>query len=140
MRRNVKSVAGLTMATAMLAACASSPKSIDAAYVSPIKYEPYSCEDILVERAAIEQRADTLYKSLNRRANTDKVKMGVGAVLFLPTLFFLKGDGVKAQEFAELKGSYRALAYQSQRKNCGLDFLDLDRKPSSQDAKNAAKS
>jgi len=122
-------VTALLATTALLGACASSPKSIDAAYVSPVKYQSYSCDDILVERVAVEQRAEQLYKSLNKRAKADKIKMGVGAALFIPALFFLKGDGAKAAEYAEIKGSYKALSYVSASKNCGLDFVDIDKKP-----------
>jgi len=123
-------MAAILAATAMLGGCATSPKSIDAAYVSPVKYQAYSCDDILVERVAVEQRAAALYKSLRKRATADKVKAGVGSVLFIPALFFLKGDGAKAAEYAEIKGSYKALAYVSGQKDCGLDFIDIDKKPS----------
>ncbi|QPQ54245.1 hypothetical protein IC614_07685 [Allosphingosinicella flava] len=132
-------IASLAVMAAMLGACASSPKSIDAAYVSPGTYKDYACDDILVERAAIEQRADALYGSLKKRATADKAKMAAGAVLFLPALLFLKGDGMKAQEFAELKGRYKALSFESERKQCGLDFLDIDkRRPSLKEARKAA--
>lgn len=134
----MKNAAALT-ALAMLTACASSPKSIDAAYVSPATYKDYACEDILVERAAIEDRTNALYGSLKKRANADKVKMAAGAALFFPALFFIKGDGTKAAELAELKGRYQTLRYESERKECGLDFLEVEKqRPTLEAARKAA--
>jgi hypothetical protein len=52
--------------------------------------------------------------------------MGVGAVLFLPTLFFLKGNGAKAAEFAHLKGDYTALRMNAEDRGCQIGFPDLE--------------
>lgn len=113
-------------AAALLSACASSPKKIEAAHVSPVKFQNYTCDQMSLERSAVEYRANVLYHSLKRRADADKVKMGVGAVLFLPALFFLKGNGTKASEFAQMKGDYTALRLASEDRGCGLYFGDLE--------------
>jgi hypothetical protein len=118
--------AGMAGAAA-LSACASSPKKIEAAYVSPVKYHTFTCDQMAVERAAIAHRANVLYHSLKKRANADAAKMGVGAVLFLPTLFFLKGNGTKAAEFARLKGDYTALRLNAEDRGCGIAFEDLEK-------------
>jgi hypothetical protein len=113
-------------AAAVLTACASSPKNIKAAYVSPLKYQTLSCDQIALERSAVAYRSSALYRSLKHRANADAAKMGVGAVLFLPTLFFLKGNGAKAAEFAHLKGDYTALRLNAEDRGCAIAFPELE--------------
>jgi hypothetical protein len=49
--------------------------------------------------------------------------MGVGLVLFWPTLFFLEGgDGADAAEYKRLRGEYEALQEASVHKKFGLKF------------------
>lgn len=62
----------------------------------------------------------------------------MGAALFLPALFFLKGDGTKADELVELKGRYKALSYESKRKTCDLEFLVMDERPTLKAARGAS--
>lgn len=110
----------------MLSACASSPKKIEAAYVSPIKYQSFNCDQIRLERTAVEYHVNILYHSLKKRTRWDATKMGVGAVLFLPALFFIKDDGTKAAEFAQMKGEYSALRMAAQDRGCAIEFGDLE--------------
>jgi uncharacterized protein YceK len=114
------------VAAALLSGCASSPKKIAAAHISPTKYQSLTCDQVALERTAVEYRAHVLYHDLKKRSNGDKVKMGVGAMLFIPTLFFLKGNGAKAAEYAQMKGDYHALRLTSEDKGCGIAFGDLD--------------
>jgi hypothetical protein len=126
MKRIFRSAAAGIAGVAALSACASSPKKIEAAYVSPVKYHDFTCDQIGVERAAVAHRANVLYHSLKKRANADAAKMGVGAVLFLPTLFLLKGNGTKASEFARLKGDYTALRLNAEDRGCDIAFEDIE--------------
>ena len=126
-----KTVARLTppLAAALFcSACASNPKNIGTAYVSPVKYGDLSCEQLAVERTAVEYRANVLYRSLQKRANSDALLMGVGVAVFVPTLFFLKGNSAKAAEFAHLKGDYQAIRLNADAKGCALEFRDLERR------------
>jgi hypothetical protein len=127
MKRLFRAAAAGVAVAATLSACASSPKKIQAAYVSPAKYHALSCEGIALERSAIAHRANVLYHSLKKRSNTDKAKMGVGAVLFFPTLFFIKGNGPAAAEFAHLKGDYTALRMNSEDRGCQIAFEDIEK-------------
>ncbi len=121
----VKSVIA-AMISAVLAACASSPDKIDAAYVSAFKYEPYSCEQIGFELGFVAQRTQSLYETLRATRRNDNWQAGVGIIL-LPTLFALEGgDGVKASEYAFLKGEFEALLYASMQKRCGLAPISPD--------------
>ena len=125
MNGSIKAAASVLAATALLAGCASSPKNIKAAYVSPTKYQSLSCDQIAMERSAVLYRSNIVYHSLRKRADTDAAVMGVGTVLFLPALFFLKGNNAKAAEFAHLQGDYNVLRLNSEDRGCRIDFPDL---------------
>lgn len=108
-----------TLALAVLAAgCASNSGEIRSAYVSPMAYDGYSCQQIVQENAQLQSRISSTAGAVDKKAHGDKVKMGVGLVLFWPTLFFLKGDGAEAQEYARLKGEHEALETAYAQKNC----------------------
>ena len=114
---------GTGAATSLLVACASSPDKIDAAYVSPLKYESYSCKQIAVEMDYVGQETTKLYSELKDESTADAWQMGVGLVLFWPSLFFLEGgDGPQAAEYAQLSGEFEALRTVSVEKECGLAF------------------
>jgi len=103
--------------------CASNPDNIQAAYVSPLKYAEYDCQQIVSEMGYIGQRTNTLYQSLKDKRRGDNWQMGVGLVLFWPTLFALEGgDGPEAVEYAQLMGEFEALRDNSIQKRCGLDL------------------
>ncbi len=107
--------------------CASNPDSIDAAYVSPLKYANYECDQIAMELDYVGQRTNTLYQSLAAKRRADNWQMGVGLILFWPTLFALEGgDGPDAGEYAQLKGEYEALRTNSVQKRCGLAMQSPD--------------
>lgn len=116
----------LASLTTVLIGCASHPDKIDAAYVSTMKYEAYSCGQIALEIEAVERRTDELYQALRRTRRADNWQAGVG-ILLLPTLFALEGgDGVEASEYAFLKGDYEALRYASLQKQCGMQSRSPD--------------
>ena len=104
----------------LLSACASNPNKIQAAYVSPLKYRDYDCDQIAMEMDYVGQRTTRLHQSLDKENKADKWQMGVGLILFWPTLFALEGgDGPEATEYAQLKGEFEALRTVSVQKRCG---------------------
>lgn len=108
--------------TLLLFGCASNPDKIDAAYVSPLKYDDYDCQQIAMEMDYVGQRTNELYQRLKAERKADNAQMGVGLVLFWPALFFLEGgDGPEATEYAQLKGDFEALRVNSVQKRCGID-------------------
>lgn len=120
----MKTVVLLSAAMA-LGACATSPNKIAAQYVSPMQYQSYDCDQIGLEQSRIERRTNELYGSLKNQANADKWQMGVGLILFWPTLFMLEGgDGPEATEYARLRGEYNALSEVSVTKKCQLQFRE----------------
>ena len=110
-------------AVAVLVGCATQPEKIQAAYISPIQYGNYDCSQLGAESARVTRRANDLYGQLNKLADNDAAQMGVGLILFWPTLFFLEGgDGPEAQEYARLKGERDAIEQARIQKRCGFEF------------------
>lgn len=109
-----------------LSACATQPNEIAAAYVSPIQYQNYNCEQIGMELRRVTRRANELHGTLKDTADNDAGQMGVGLILFWPALFFLEGgDGPQAQEYARLRGERDALEQAAIMKNCGPMVEDV---------------
>lgn len=114
-----------TLALAMISACATQPNKIAATYVSPMIYKDYDCDQIVLEQNRIERRTGELYSSLKKEASADSWQMGLGLVLFWPTLFMLEGgDGPEATEYARLRGEYEALNDVSVSKKCEIQFRE----------------
>jgi subtilisin family serine protease len=106
-----------------LSACASNPDKIAAAYVSPIKYAEYGCTQLGMEMSHVGERTTQLYFKLKKLREGDNVQMGIGLILFWPTLFFLEGgDGPEAAEYAQLKGEFEALRINAVNKGCGINI------------------
>ncbi len=112
-------ICGLTL---VLASCATAPDKIEAAYVSPITYENYTCEQISQEAARVSDRAAQALGVQKKKATGDAVKVGVGLVLFWPALLFVDGDGATETEVARLKGQMETLEQVSIQKQCGIQF------------------
>jgi hypothetical protein len=118
-------LAGLSLFAfiACLFGCASSPDKIDAAYVSPLKYRDYDCDQLAIEMDYITHRTVKLYHRLKKEHDNDSAQMGVGLILFWPTLFLLEGgDGPEAAEYAQLKGEFEACRVCSVKKKCDFEY------------------
>lgn len=130
----------------LLSACASHPDDIDSAYVSPLKYKDYDCDQIALEMDHVGQRTNELYQRLDAEEEADAWQMGIGLVLFWPALFWLEGgDGPEAAEYAQLKGEFEALRETSVAKKCSLEekqspreIIESEQKQAADDAKEAS--
>lgn len=112
---------GMILAVSLLWGCASNPDKIDAAYVSPLKYKDYDCDQVAMEMDYVGNRTTKLYQRLKKERTADNWQMGVGLILFWPALFALEGgDGPEAAEYAQLKGEYEALRKTSVQKKCAI--------------------
>ena len=98
-------------------ACASSSEDITASYVSPMKYNSYSCGQMEQEYARLLQESSITNERQDDIAGNDTVAMGVGMVLFWPALFFIDNDDHK-EEVARLKGEIKAVEQTSIQKDC----------------------
>ena len=113
-------IAGLIVC---LAGCAKSSDKIPASYVSPLAYQGYSCNQLGAELARINARVAEVAGVQDEAASDDAVLMGVGLILFWPTLFFLEGDTGREAELGRLRGEIDAIESAATRKNC-VDLLD----------------
>ncbi len=108
----------MMMLLGMVPGCASPPERIDAAYVSPLLYQNYDCDQITGELIRISRRVERLQGKLRKTANFDKAQT-LGGVLFFPVWFWLEGgDGPEAHEYARLKGEFNALRRVSIQQKC----------------------
>ena len=120
--------------------CASQPKNIAAQSVSTVQYDSYSCKQVAMESDRVSNRVNELYGSLKTKADNDAMQMGVGLVLFWPTLFLLEGgDGPEAQEYAHLKGEHEALEKVAVQKECAADTVAKMKTPEDLEAEQKAK-
>lgn len=123
----MKKVIGIMAVSILVTACASNPDKIDAAYVSPLKYQNYDCQQIGMEMDYIGNRTSKLYQRMKSERTKDNWQMGVGLILFWPALFALEGgDGPEASEYSQLKGEFEALRQTSVQKKCDLNFKSPD--------------
>ena len=106
-----------------LFSCASQPKDIDAAYISPLKYKDFTCDELAMVQIQVEEQRNILFASLKREADADQTQAIVGTLLFWPAYFWLEGgDSAEAGEYARLKGEYNAIESASTMKKCFLEF------------------
>lgn len=111
------SVAPIALA---LSACANHTQDIAPQYVSPMEYNSYSCRQIEDELHAVSRRASDVGARVDKTATDDSIQMGVGLLLFWPTLFFLDGDTPQSAEYARLRGEFEALEKTGRQKGCGI--------------------
>lgn len=100
--------------------CAKHTNEIPAQYVSPMQYSNYSCKQIAQEMAVVSRRVSAIGGEVEKTASNDDVQMGVGLVLFWPTLFFLDGNTPQAAEYARLQGEFDAMEKAAIQKNCNI--------------------
>jgi hypothetical protein len=112
------SAIALAVSASLAASCATPPDRVSAAYVSPLQYQAYTCDQVTVELQRIGVRVSEVTGQQQRAATNDQIAMGVGLVLFWPALFFLASDNNKKEELSRLKGEYDALQQSATMKNC----------------------
>lgn len=117
----VRSVVVL-MAALATAACAKSADKVSAAYVSPMQFQSYSCQQLAQEAERISARAIALTGAQNNRATSDAVATTVAVVIFWPAAFLVGGDDAQTAELARLKGEMDAIEQVSIQKKCGIAF------------------
>ncbi|MEZ5792384.1 MAG: hypothetical protein R3D34_16905 [Nitratireductor sp.] len=117
-----KNTVALAITCSLVAACAKPADQIAAAYVTPLQYENYTCDQLSAEAARVSARAAQAMGVQQQKATGDAVAVGVGVILFWPALFFIKGNGASEAEVARLKGEMDALEQASIQKQCGIQF------------------
>ena len=83
-----------------LGGCASSASDIAPAYVSPVAYQSYTCQQLALEAQAISTRAATLSGAQDSQRTKDGVATTAAIVIFWPAAFFVGGDMQTAAELS----------------------------------------
>ncbi|MFS4437900.1 hypothetical protein ACMA5I_06785 [Paracoccaceae bacterium GXU_MW_L88] len=112
----------IVAALAALAGCAQTSENIEAAYISPMAYSAYDCDQLRMEAARVSHEARVAMGAQDRRAESDNTKVAVATILFWPAAFLVKGDGEGASRVAALKGEMQAIEAANTQKSCGIDF------------------
>jgi hypothetical protein len=110
-------VALLSLALAS-AGCSTASKDISSAYVSPLQYQSFDCQQLQLEAQRIQGRVVELGGRLDQAASNDKALVGVGMLLFWPALFALGGTKQQEAEYGRLRGEYEAVQQTSIQKKC----------------------
>ena len=125
----------------MLFGCATQPEKIETSNVSPLLYENYSCQELLLEADRVSRRAQELNTSPEKIADPgdtlflsmvdvlEEIQTAASIIYLWPTLFWLEGgDGPEATEYGRLKGEYQALQKAAIAKNCARWQLPLSKR------------
>lgn len=113
-----KTVAYVVTACMVLSGCATASKDITAAYISPMQYQAYDCDQLSSETQRIQTRVVQLGGRLDTAASNDKALVGVGVLLFWPALFALGGTKQQEADYARLRGEYDAVQQSAILKKC----------------------
>ena len=109
--------------TFLVTGCASSPNEMTASYVSPLIYQAYDCQQLVMESDRVSRRVQSMHAKLAEKESDDSAKMAVGLILFWPALFFLDGDEDGAIEYKRLMGESEAVHQAAVAKKCDLRLL-----------------
>lgn len=110
------------MAGFALANCASKSSEITPAYVSPMIYQSYTCQQLAMEAQAISAKAAELSGAQDQKRTNDQIATGAAIIVFWPAAFFIGGDGQVAAQLSQLKGQMNAIEQMSIQKRCGIQF------------------
>src|ERR1700761_5353329 len=113
---------GMAALCVALAGCASSAADITPAYVSPVQYQSYTCQQLALEAQSISTRAATLSGAQDSQRTKDGVATAAAIVIFWPAAFFVGGDKQPAAELAQMKGQMVAVEQASIAKKCNIQF------------------
>ena len=116
----LKAIAAVLSTIVLVSACSTASQNISSAYVSPIQYQSYDCEQLAQESTRILVRVKQLGVQLDQAAQNDKAIGVVGAVLFWPALFALGGTKQQEAEYGRLKGEYEAVDQMRIQKKCSV--------------------
>jgi hypothetical protein len=108
------------IALALNTACASSPDSIQARYVSPNMYQTWNCEQLRDERARLTSEVQRVSGLQRENANADVAMMTVGIIILWPVLLGLAATKDRKDELGRLKGEYDAVDLSVRTRSCTL--------------------
>jgi hypothetical protein len=113
---------GITALATALAGCASSSADIAPAYVSPVAYQSYTCQQLALEAQGVSTRAAALSGAQDSQRTKDAVATTAAVIVFWAAAFFVGGDKQNAAELAQMKGQMVAIEQASISKKCNIQF------------------
>ena len=113
---------GIAVLSAALCGCATSSAEITPAYVSPVMFQGYTCQQLALEAQALSTRAATLSGVQDSQRTKDQWTTAAAVVVFWPAAFLVSGDKQTAAELAQIKGQMVAVEQASIAKNCNIKF------------------
>jgi hypothetical protein len=105
-----------------LAGCASSSANIAPAYVSPVAYQSYTCQQLALEAQAVSTRAATLSGAQENQRTKDAVATTAAVIVFWPAAFLVGCDKQTDSELAQMRGQMVAIEQASITKKCNIQF------------------
>jgi hypothetical protein len=118
----MKNVLVVVALGSLAAACASSSADIAPAYVSPVAYQNYTCQQLAQEAQAVSTRAAILSGAQDKSRTNDAIATTAAVVIFWPAAFLVGGDKQTAAELAQMKGQMIAIEQASNHKRCAIQF------------------
>jgi hypothetical protein len=115
-------ILGIVALGAALGGCASSAADITPAYVSPVAYQSYTCQQLALEAQSISTRAAALSGAQDSQRTKDGWATAAAVVVFWPAAFLVGGDKQTAAELANMKGQMVAVEQASIAKKCNIQF------------------
>jgi hypothetical protein len=113
---------GIVVLCTALAGCASSSSDIMPAYISPVAYQSFTCQQLAQEAQAVSTRAASLSGVQDQKRTNDGLATAAAVVIFWPAAFFVGGDKQTAAELAQMKGQMVAIEQAANIKKCGIQF------------------
>src|ERR1700737_39393 len=114
-------ILGIVARCVAFGGCASSSADITPAYVSPVMYQAYTCQQLAQEAQAVSTRAAALSGVQDSKRTSDGVATAA-MLIFWPAAFFVGGDKQTAAELAQMKGQMVAIEQEANMKRCGIQF------------------
>jgi len=108
----------LVVAMTLLAGCASAPNAIQPSYVSARFYADMTCTDLVEESKAVQSNLAAVERRITKQNNANATAAVVGALVFWPALFFIRGDSTDATEYANLQGQAETISNAGREKHC----------------------
>jgi hypothetical protein len=113
---------GIALLGATLGGCASSSAEITPAYVSPVAYQGYTCQQLALEAQSLSTRAASLSGVQDSQRTKDQWTTAAAVVIFWPAAFLVSGDKQTAAELSQMKGQMVAVEQASIAKKCNIHF------------------
>ena len=116
-----RSIAASLSVMAMLSACTTTPRTMDATYFSPAQFESYSCEQLSAEVQRIQAKVNQLISNQGDNGappTNNQWILGAAMSLSWPVLFALGGTKEQEAEYMRLKSEYDAIQQWAVAKKC----------------------